>query len=119
MFSWIHKTDLCRIIGFVFRRTDFEGTLNVAAPNPVTNAGFMSALRKATGHGFGLPAYSWMLRLGAMLIGTETELVLKSRWVIPGRLLDAGFVFQYPVVGEAFREIIAQVPPKQYRLSGR
>ncbi|RYY60904.1 MAG: TIGR01777 family protein [Chitinophagaceae bacterium] len=114
MYSWVHKDDLCHAIGFIHDHNELDGTFNVAAPNPVPNRDFMTALRKATGHVFGLPAYSWMLKAGAWMIGTETELVLKSRCVIPSRLLQAGFSFRFPYIGPAFEDILKAVPAKQY-----
>jgi NAD dependent epimerase/dehydratase family enzyme len=76
----------------------------------------MSILRKVTGHKFGLPAFTWMLEMGACLIGTETELVLKSRWVMPGRLLRSGFRFNYPLPEEAIKAVVEQTPRRQYHL---
>ena len=76
----------------------------------------MATLRKVTGHKFGLPAPAWLLQLGAPLIGTETELVLKSRWVIPTKITATGFGFSFPYLEEAFPDIIKSVPRKQYHL---
>jgi len=119
MYSWIHQKDLCRIIDFIESNKSMTGTYNAAAPTPVTNSEFMATLRKATGHGFGFPVYTWMLRFGAMMMGTETELVLKSRWVISRRLAAAGFIFKFPLLDGAFKDLIAAVPPKQYNLLKR
>lgn len=116
MFSWVHSDDICRAITFLFEHTDLEGVYNVSSPNPVTNAGFMQILRKVTGHLFGLPAFAWMLVIGAKLIGTETELLLKSRWVVPTKLTEAGFVFKYPRLEHAFKSIVAKLPRKRYHL---
>ena len=76
----------------------------------------MRTLRNVTGHRFGLPAFEWMLKTGALLIGTETELVLKSRWVIPTKLMKSGFQFKYPELSFALKNIISKVPRKQYHL---
>ncbi len=65
---------------------------------------------------FGLPAFDWMLEMGAALIGTETELILKSRWVYPGRLLESGFRFRYTQIEDALRNIVQQTPQRQYHL---
>ena len=70
--------------------------MNVAAPNPLPNAEFMRLLREACGASFGLPAHKWMFEIGALFMRTETELILKSRRVVPARLLEHGFTFQYP-----------------------
>jgi uncharacterized protein (TIGR01777 family) len=93
--SWIHGQDFVRAIDWLIEH-DLEGPVNLAAPNPVPNAEFMRALRQAWGSRFGLPAARWMLEVGAVFMRTETELVLKSRRVVPGRLLQAGFTFDFP-----------------------
>lgn len=116
MYSWVHIEDTCSMIEWIAEHESLEGTFNCSSPNPATNAAFMSTLRKATGHKFGLPAFEWMLRLGAPLIGTEVELVLKSRWVVPTRILQTGFQFKYPLLEDAFADIISKVPRKQYHL---
>ncbi len=116
MYSWIHIADTCRIIDWLYAHPEQEGTFNCASPTPVTNAAFMKALRQATGNRFGLHTPAWMLRLGARLIGTETELVLKSRWVIPTRLQAAGFEFKYPFLPAALSDIVSRIPRRQYRL---
>jgi uncharacterized protein (TIGR01777 family) len=103
--SWVHYEDLMRAIDFLIQRADLDGAINIAAPNPLSNAQFMRALRAACHAPIGLPAAGWMLELGAMLMGTETELVLKSRRVVPARLLDAGFRFTYPDWPEAARDL--------------
>ncbi|MBL7730670.1 MAG: TIGR01777 family oxidoreductase [Chitinophagaceae bacterium] len=116
MYSWVHIEDTCRMIEWITSYTGLEGVFNCSSPNPVTNKVFMQTLRRATGHKFGLPAYTWMLKAGAILIGTETELVLKSRWVVPTRILETGFTFKYPLLKDAFTDIISKVPRKQYHL---
>jgi NAD dependent epimerase/dehydratase family enzyme len=75
---------------------DIEGAVNIAAPNPLPNALFMKVLREACGVPLGLPAKKWMLEIGAIFMRTETELILKSRRVVPTRLLEHGFKFKYP-----------------------
>lgn len=116
MFSWIHSTDTCRMIEWIESHPALEGTFNCSSPFPVTNNELMQTLRRCTHTRIGLPATTWMLKAGAWLIGTETELVLKSRWVLPARISESGFTFRYPQLSDALEEIIAQVPPKQYRL---
>lgn len=116
LFSWIHSTDTCRMIEWIEAHPSLEGTFNCSSPFPVTNNELMQTLRSCTHTRFGLPATAWMLKAGAWLIGTETELVLKSRWVLPARILESGFTFRYPQLRDALEEIMAQVPRKQYKL---
>jgi uncharacterized protein len=116
MFSWVDIEDTCRMIEWIFNHENITGIFNCCSPNPLTNKEFMQALRKATRHVFGLPAYTWMLKLGAPVIGTEVELVLKSRWVLPTKILESGFNFKYPFLKDAFTDIIGKVPRKQYHL---
>jgi uncharacterized protein (TIGR01777 family) len=94
--SWVHDADFVRAVYWLIDRDDVEGVVNIASPNPVTNAEFMRDLRRAWGMPFGLPAAAWMLAIGAFFMRTETELILKSRRVVPGRLLRNGFTFEYP-----------------------
>ena len=103
--SWIHEEDFIRAIYWLMEHEEIDGAVNLAAPNPLTNADFMRGLRQAWGIRFGLPATKWMLELGARMLGTETELVLKSRRVVPGRLLKAGFGFAFPTWPEAARDL--------------
>jgi hypothetical protein len=106
MFSWIHMDDLCAIIEWLSINTEQEGTYNAAAPGPLTNAQFMAALRHKLHMPFGLPAPAWLLKMGAALIGTETELLLKSRWVLPARLEEQGFKFQYDNIARALDSLL-------------
>ncbi len=103
--SWIHDQDFVRAVDCLIQHEDLEGPVNLAAPNPLRNAEFMHTLRKAWGIPFGLPATTWMLELGAFVLRSETELILKSRRVIPSRLLQGGFTFQFPTWAEAAREL--------------
>jgi uncharacterized protein (TIGR01777 family) len=103
--SWIHHADFLRAIEWLIAN-EVEGAVNLAAPDPRPNAEFMRTLRHAWGIRVGLPATRWMLEVGAALIlRTETELVLKSRRVVPGRLLDAGFAFDFPEWSHAARDL--------------
>jgi uncharacterized protein len=106
MFSWIHIDDLCHIIDFLYERKELQGVFNASAPHPVTNKILMESLRKQTGAITGLPAPAWLLKAGATLIGTETELLLKSRWVLPARLTEAGYTFHYSYLDDALRDLI-------------
>lgn len=116
MYSWVHVEDTCRMIEWIYGQKALEGTYNCCSPGAVTNEVFMTTLRRITGHTIGLPAYSWMLAIGAALIGTETELVLKSRWVIPERIGHTGFFFKYPQLEDALKDIILKTPRKRYHL---
>jgi uncharacterized protein len=116
MYSWIHFEDLCRIIEWTYEHKEMEGVYNCSAPNAVTNAGFMKTLRHISGHKFGLPAPAWLLEAGAALIGTETELILKSRWVYPAKLLQSGFTFRYNALEHALADIIRNTPVRKYHL---
>ncbi len=116
MFSWVHAEDSCRMIEWIEEHDKLEGIFNCCSPNPVSNRELMTTLREVTGRKFGLPAFKWMLRVGAALIGTETELVLKSRWVLPTRILETGFQFNHPHLKEALTDIISRVPRRQYHL---
>ncbi len=106
--SWIHDRDFVRAIDLLIARDDLDGPWNLAAPGPLPNADFMRALREAWGTRIGLPAAKWMLHVGAWAMRTDPELVLKSRRVVPGRLLDAGFTFQFPAWPAAARDLIAR-----------
>ena len=103
--SWIHEADFVRAIYWLIEHTEMDGAVNVAAPNPLPNADFMRILRNAAGVSFGLAASRWMLEIGALFMRTETELILKSRRVIPTRLLESGFTFRFPHWEEAAREL--------------
>ncbi len=116
MYSWVHIEDTCRMIEWISDNDTIEGVYNCSSPGPVTNKEFMKCLRLASGQKIGLPAYEWMLKIGATLIGTETELILKSRWVLPTKILETGFRFKYPLLKDAFADIISKVPRKQYHL---
>ncbi|MGW1780476.1 DUF1731 domain-containing protein [Streptomyces sp. NPDC002143] len=94
--SWIHDHDFVRAVEFLVERDDLAGPVNLAAPAPLPQRAFMRALREAWGVPVGLPATKWMAELGAFALRSDTELLLKSRRVVPGRLLDAGFVFDRP-----------------------
>ena len=107
--SWIHDVDFANAIRLLIEREDLAGPVNLAAPEPLPYSEFMRALREAAGIPIGLPANRWMLEVGAFFMRTETELVLKSRRVVPGRLLDAGFSFEHPTWPEAARELNARV----------
>lgn len=116
LYSWVHIEDFCRVVEWCYDHKDMEGVYNCVAPHAVTNKSFMATLRRITGHKIGLPAFTWMLELGAALIGTETELILKSRWVVPAKLIASGFRFKYETVEEALKQIVNNTPRKAYHL---
>ncbi len=107
-FSWIHMDDLVGIVRFLRVRPDIDGPIIVGTPTPTDNRGFMAAVRAVVGASWGLPTFRWMLELGSLAIRTEAELLLKSRWVLPERLLEAGYAFQHTDLEAAIR---ASVPP--------
>jgi uncharacterized protein (TIGR01777 family) len=103
--SWIHESDFVRAVLWIIERPGLAGAVNVASPGPLPNRAFMADLRRAWGTSIGLPAAAWMLEIGAWLMRTESELILKSRRVVPGKLLDDGFVFEYPEWPPAARDL--------------
>jgi len=106
--SWIHEADFIQAIEFLIAGEEFTGVVNLASPNPLPNRDFMRALREAWGTRIGLPASEWMIEIGTLLMRTESELVLKSRRVVPGRLLAAGFQFGFPEWPAAARELVGR-----------
>jgi len=106
--SWVHYEDFVAAVRWLIDRDDIDGIVNVAAPQPLSNAEFMRQLRVASGAWFGLPASKWMLEIGAVFMRTETELILKSRRVVPTRLLEHGFRFRFPAWPEAARDLCHQ-----------
>ena len=103
--SWVQDRDFVRALYWLMEHEELEGPVNIAAPNPLPNAEFMRALRQAWGTRIGLPATAWMLEIGTFLMRTESELVLKSRRVVPGRLLESGFEFEFADWPEAARDL--------------
>jgi uncharacterized protein (TIGR01777 family) len=107
--SWIHEADFVRAIDRLIACEEFDGVVNLASPNPLPNCEFLRTLREAWGTRFGLPSPGWLVEIGTWLMRTESELVLKSRRVVPGRLMDAGFQFLFPEWPAAARDLIAQM----------
>jgi hypothetical protein len=103
--SWVHESDFVRAIYWLIDHHDVEGPVNVAAPHPLPNGAFMRELRRAWGVPLGLPAAGWMLEIGAVFMRTETELILKSRRVVPGILTGRGFAFRFPCWPEAAEDL--------------
>ena len=106
--SWIHGEDFVRTIDWLLAHDEIAGPVNVAAPNPLPYAAFARALRAAWSVRLGLPAPAWLLELGTFVLRTESELVLKSRRVVPGRLLQAGLPFTHPDWPAAARDLVAR-----------
>jgi uncharacterized protein (TIGR01777 family) len=103
--SWVHEEDFVNAVRFLIEHDELDGAINIASPNPLPNEAFMRALRDAWGIRFGLPASRWMLALGACVMRTETELILKSRRVVPRRLLDSGFAFRFSEWSDAAKDL--------------
>ena len=96
MVSWVHGGDFVRAVEFLIAEEDLTGVVNIASPNPLPNREFMRALPQVWGAHIGLPAPAWLIEIGCFFMRTESELVLKSRYVVPGKLQEAGFQFAFP-----------------------
>jgi uncharacterized protein (TIGR01777 family) len=103
--SWIHERDFCRAVEWLITHEKLSGAINIAAPNPVTNAEMMKIFREICHMPIGLPAATWMLEIGAFFLRTETELIIKSRRVISGRLMESGFTFNFPLLRSALENL--------------
>lgn len=118
--AWIHEQDFARAVDLLLAQPeiadDTNGIVNMAAPNPVPNKEFMRLLREAWGVGFGLPAATWMLEIGAVFLRTETELILKSRRVVPAVLERSGFTFDFPGWAEAARDLVGKMKVAKMRV---
>ncbi|WP_149823049.1 DUF1731 domain-containing protein [Streptomyces tailanensis] len=117
--SWIHDRDFVRAVEFLIDRDDLTGPVNLASHSPLPQRALMRALRAARGVPVGLPATKWMAEIGAFVLRTDTELLLKSRRVVPGRLLEAGFTFDHPEWPEAADDLVRRrrlpTPPDPQR----
>ena len=107
--SWMHQEDFCRAVEWLMTHENISGPINMAAPNPLPNAEMMRTFRELCGMPIGLPATEWMLEIGAFFMRTETELIIKSRRVVPGRLLASGFVFRFPKFREALANLLTDI----------
>ena len=105
-FSWIHIKDLFEIVHFLIDKEELSGVFNCSSPQPVSNRELMKLLRKTMNVPVGLPLPKWMLEIGSLLIKTETELVLKSRWVLPDRLEREGYKFTYKTLDKTLQDIL-------------
>jgi uncharacterized protein len=115
--SWIHEHDFVRAVEFLIDKEDIAGPVNLAAPHLLPQRAFMRTLRSAWGVPVGLPATKWMAEVGAFALRSDTELLLKSRRVVPGRLTQAGFNFQYPQWPQAANELVSRVRKRIYDAS--
>lgn len=104
--SWLHARDFCRAVEWLILRPEAEGVYNLCSPSPISNRELMRQLRASLGMPIGLPATRWMLEIGAFLLRTQTELVLKSRKVIPRRLLQEGFQYEFGELRVALKELL-------------
>lgn len=105
MFSWLHIEDFCAAVEHIMENEELKGPVNMSAPNPVQNHQFMRSIRNFLNQKMGIPLNKTLLELGARIIKTETELILKSRYVIPRKLLNNGYSFRYPTVEEALNDL--------------
>lgn len=103
--SWIHEDDFARALDFFVEQQNLQGVFNICAPNPLPQKELMRTLRRQIGMPIGLPAASWMVKIGAVFMRTDAELLLKSRRVVPKRLLDSGFQFRFPQWEEACADL--------------
>jgi hypothetical protein len=106
--SWVHEADFVRALDFLIAHEELGGIVNIASPHPLRNCDFMKALRAAWGVRIGLPAKESMIEIGTFFMRTESELVLKSRRVVPRRLAASGFQFLYPDWPAAARELVGR-----------
>ncbi|MCX4834681.1 MULTISPECIES: epimerase [unclassified Streptomyces] len=113
--SWIHDRDFVRAVEFLIGRDDISGAVNLAAPGPLPQREFMRVLRAAWGVRVGLPATRWMAEVGALALRSDTELLLKSRRVVPGRLRDAGFTFDHGAWAEAAADLVGRTRRERSR----
>lgn len=105
MVSWIHELDFARALAFLIENESLEGVVNLAAPAPLPNREFMRSLREQLGRTIGVPTPRWLLQVGTFLLRTEPELVLKSRYVFPEKLMNERFLFRFPFIDEAFGDL--------------
>ncbi|MEB8339529.1 epimerase [Streptomyces endophyticus] len=117
--SWIHDRDFVRAVEFLIGRDDISGAVNLAAPGPLPQREFMRALRAAWGMPVGLPATRWMAEVGALALRSDTELLLKSRRVVPGRLRDAGFTFDHGAWPQAAADLVGRTRRERFRFRRR
>lgn len=106
-FSWVHIADILGILDHLERTPELAGPVNASAPGPVESRNLMAAVRRRVGARVSFPMPRWMLEIGALARGTETELILKSRWVLPERLVDSGYAFAFPTLDGALDDLLS------------
>lgn len=104
--SWIHATDFCRAVEFTLNHPEIVGPINIVAPKPIRNKDFMKLVQKSLNRPFGIGQSRWLLEIGAKFLGTETELLLKSRNVIPERLLESGFTYEFGEIETCLGDLV-------------
>lgn len=105
MISWVHEDDFCRALEWLIEHDDLSGPVNVASPNPLPQRDMMRIILRERGMPFGMHATRRMLEIAAFIHRTEAELILKSRYVVPAKLVESGFGFHYSKMEEAVHEI--------------
>ncbi|MDB5120715.1 MAG: Cell-division inhibitor [Sphingobacteriales bacterium] len=105
--SWVHEQDAAKCTEWLLQNEELNGIINCTAPEPTKNADLMRSIRIAYGAPFGLPSPMWLIELGALIIQTEPELIFKSRWVLPKRLLDSGYTFLFTKADHAVKDILS------------
>ncbi|MCH2234230.1 MAG: TIGR01777 family oxidoreductase [Crocinitomicaceae bacterium] len=108
MFSWIHELDFARAVEYIIKAEDIAGVINIASTMPITNETFMKTMRKYLKRPFGFPMPPWLLEVGAFFIGTETELILKSRYINPKTLSEKNFKWIYSDINQALKDLIKE-----------
>ena len=106
MVSWLHENDFARIVSYIIKNQEIKGVVNVTAPEPITNKHFMKTLRSVLKIPFGINMSQILLEIGAFFGRTETELILKSRYVVPAKLQDSGYEFKYPSIQQAIKQLV-------------
>ncbi len=104
--SWVHELDVVGMIEWIATHQGIEGIINCTSPKPLRNDAFMKIIRQEYHMPIGLPSPKWLLEAGALVIGTETELILKSRWVLPDNIQRSGYVFRLPELRDAVKELL-------------
>jgi uncharacterized protein len=108
--SWIHEADLNRLFERALTDKNMQGVYIATAPNPVSQSIFMRGMRKAVGMPIGLPAFPWMVKMAAPLLGTDPELALYGRYLVSRRLREMQFEFRFPNLPNALADLLTRTP---------